>query len=548
MTQVRIQIKGPWKSGVVTVLLAAAGMGATHAQVAATARQALRTVRGQVVQSDGSAATQATVTLTTAGGQTREIVTDQNGDFVFALDPAGSYVLRATAPGFETSTLAVDKNAPTGPSRLQLRRTTAKAAVPAQATAPSMDFADEPSFTVAGVTDWTAVGGHGSDATLRASEDLVRDTIVRSNAAGPVALDEAQEKRLRGAIVAEPRSYTANRDLGLFYVQAGRAAQAVPFLQLASALHGHAPQDEYALALACSAVGDLTQARQHVDLALARQDVAEFHRLAGELDERAGNALAAVQQLQRAASMDASEQNYFAWGSELLLHRAIWQAAEVFADGARLFPASTRMRTGWGSALFAGARYAEAAQRLCEASDLDPANRTAYFLLGKAALASPEPLPCASSTLDRFVRMQPQDADANFYAAMLMLREGAAAIQARATSMLHTTVRTDPKYAEAWLQLGILEAAGHHTPEAIALYRRAIAADPELAEAHYRLGVALDRNGKQDEGARELQVHEQLVEAQAEAVEQQRRHVKQLLVTFKTRAAEAGAAPAVARP
>ena len=39
-----------------------------------------------------------------------------------------------------------------------------------------MEFADKPDFTIAGVTDWTAVGGHGSDSTLRTSEDLARET------------------------------------------------------------------------------------------------------------------------------------------------------------------------------------------------------------------------------------------------------------------------------------------------------------------------------------------------------------------------------------
>ena len=56
---------------------------------------------------------------------------------------------------------------------------------------------------------------------------------------------------------------------------------------------------------------------------LARNPVADAHRLAGELDEKLGDPLAAVQEYERAARLDPSEQNYFAWGSELLLHRAV---------------------------------------------------------------------------------------------------------------------------------------------------------------------------------------------------------------------------------
>ncbi len=53
-----------------------------------------------------------------------------------------------------------------------------------------MEFADQPNFTVAGVTDWTAVGGHGSDASLRTSEALARETLTLkspgANSAAPM--------------------------------------------------------------------------------------------------------------------------------------------------------------------------------------------------------------------------------------------------------------------------------------------------------------------------------------------------------------------------
>ncbi len=42
-------------------------------------------------------------------------------------------------------------------------------------TGQGMEFADKPDFAVAGVTDWTAVGGHGSDSSLRTSEALTRE-------------------------------------------------------------------------------------------------------------------------------------------------------------------------------------------------------------------------------------------------------------------------------------------------------------------------------------------------------------------------------------
>ena len=58
----------------------------------------------------------------------------------------------------------------------------------------------------------------------------------------------------------------------------------------------------------------------------------------GELDEKKGDPLAAVHEFEQAVRQDPSEENYFAWGSELLLHRAVWQAAEVFRNGTKAYP------------------------------------------------------------------------------------------------------------------------------------------------------------------------------------------------------------------
>ena len=75
---------------------------------------------------------------------------------------------------------------------------------------------------------------------------------------------------------------------------------------------------------------------------------------------------------QRAAELDPSEPYFFDWGSELLLHRAVEPAIEVFSKGNRLFPHSARMLVALGVAWYSNGSYDQAAQRLCEASDLNP--------------------------------------------------------------------------------------------------------------------------------------------------------------------------------
>ena len=44
--------------------------------------------------------------------------------------------------------------------------------------AGSPEFFDEPKFTVAGVTDGTNLGGHGSNTIVRTKESLAKDIVV----------------------------------------------------------------------------------------------------------------------------------------------------------------------------------------------------------------------------------------------------------------------------------------------------------------------------------------------------------------------------------
>jgi tetratricopeptide (TPR) repeat protein len=400
----------------------------------------------------------------------------------------------------------------------------------------AMEFADKPDFTIAGVTDWTAVGGHGSDSTLRTSEDLARETLALKPP-GDVKQAYESETRLRAALAGAPGSVAANHELGAFYLHAGRYREAIPLLQAAYQADPSNTGNEYDLAAALMGAGDFSQAREHARKLLAHQDKADLHRLLGELDEKVSDPLAAVHEDEQAVRLDPSEQNYFAWGSELLLHRAVWQAAEVFKQGTRAYPKSARMLTALGTAQFAGALYEDAATTLCAASDLDPADPQPYLFLGRIDMAAPKPLGCVAPRLARLVEEQPQNSQANYLYAMAILKSldqppDAKALQ-QAEKFLNKAVTIDPKCADAYLQLGILAYSQHETEKAIGYYSKAIDAQPQLGEAHYRLGVAYDRAGSPERARQEFQLHDEIEKQQAATVERQRREVKQFLVVLE---------------
>src|SRR6202012_2491703 len=105
-------------------------------------------------------------------------------------------------------------------------------------------------------TDWTAVGGHGSDSILRTSEDLARETLAlqaqgakRAGTLQPQR-DEKSESTLQAALVTAPGSFAANHQLGEFYLQAGRERESLPLLEAAYRIDPENDGNEHDLALA----------------------------------------------------------------------------------------------------------------------------------------------------------------------------------------------------------------------------------------------------------------------------------------------------------
>jgi tetratricopeptide (TPR) repeat protein len=510
-------------------------------------------LQGSVADSSGKLISDAIVRLVQAGASnTAEAKTNAAGIFVFSAPPTGSYLLSAEKAGLRSRTVAVTVKPEGDQAKVDLVLEDSKSAQEAAktdanpssgSTLQAMEFADKPNFTVAGVTDWTAVGGHGSDAILRTSETLARETITLkpdasagnappSSAGHP---DES-EKKLRAALADAPSSLKANLQLGEFYSHAGRYPEAIPLLQSSYRIDPANREVELNLAIALKEAGNFTQACEYIQKLLAQQPTADLHRLAGELDEKLNDPLSAVHQFEQAVQMDSSEQNYFDWGSELLLHRAVWQAQEVFAKGAEAYPKSARMLAALGAALFAGARYDEAATRLCAASDLNPADPEPYLLMGKVEMAAPSPLACLEQRLSRFHQLQPENSLANYFYAMAIWKRQLQPPDSKDTeqveALLMKAVTLDSKCADGYLQLGILASSRKDLEHAIGFYSKAIDANPQLSEAHYRLGVAYDRLGESAKATQQFQLHDEIEKSQAAAIEAQRREVKQFLVVL----------------
>lgn len=491
-------------------------------------------IQGKVLDVQGKGVAGALVHLHgSASMPILNVQTDAQGTFEFAGLAAGSYTLDAENDALRSQSASVQITPTQSILTIDLKL------APANAAAQTMQFADDPNFTVAGVTDWTAAGGHGSDSSLRTSEALTRETLAlrsKSEQTGePVsAASQATESALRAQQVKAPKSFDANHRLGRFYLDQGRYKDALPWLRAAYGIDPANVENELDLAKACQGAQEWPQAREHVAHLLAARNTADIHRLAAEIDEASGDPLAAVHEYEAAAKLDPSEQNYFDWGSELLLHRAVLQARQVFEQGVKAYPHSSRMLVALGGALFAGALYDDAARRLCEASDLDPSQREPYLFMGKIEIAAPDPLTCVEEKLGRFVQLYPDDSLAHYFYAMALWKQAGTAVDAQhiaaVQAQLLRAVALDPKCADAYLQLGNLSATQRNFKDAVDDYQKAIHANPKLAEAYYRLGVAYDRLGQREQAAQQFALHDAIRKEQAADVERQRKEIKQFLV------------------
>ena len=327
------------------------------------AQQALKSAQvvGIVRDSAGKAVAGVTVHLREERrSDSLEASTNSDGTFAFSALNAGGYTVTLQKPGFRDVNDSINlAAAETKHCDTVLRAADASSAV---------QLDDRPNFTVAGVTDTAGSGGHGSETRMRTGEVLARETAgleptesKKDSAAGTedAGVNAAvSESSLRAALVQRPRDFGANHRLGEFYFRAGKYREAIPPLQAAYQANPQDGANAFTLALALNASGDFAQAREQVNRMLtsakdaAPSDESNWRHLLGDLDEKLDDPLAAEHEYERAAELDSSEQNYFAWGAELLLHGAAAPAIEVLRKGSAL-ASGFRADAGWpgGSSL-----------------------------------------------------------------------------------------------------------------------------------------------------------------------------------------------------
>src|SRR3984957_635268 len=273
------------------------------------------------------------------------VQSDSRGQYRFEAVPSGSYELRVSKSGY-----GIAKNGPfvlhnAESKSVELRLAAESVAATDKDDSAAVKFSDEIHFNVAGVSDPSNLGGHGSDTVLRTKETLAKETAS-----------------LKRDAAIQPNN------------------------------NSH----------------------------LAESAVANTHVRLAEAAESEGRPLDAVHEYQRAAELQPNEAHLFAWGADLLLHRAFEPAIEVFTKGHRLYPDSVRMLLGLSVATYEQGAIEQGKKLLLEACDLNPADPNPYLFLGKLQEAEKVEPPGWSEKFVRFVRLYPENALAHYYYAVAL--------------------------------------------------------------------------------------------------------------------------------
>jgi tetratricopeptide (TPR) repeat protein len=385
--------------------------------------------------------------------------------------------------------------------------------------------------------------GHEEKATapfeqavrLRPESGPARNNLAANLARlGKMSLAETEFKKVAEL---EPESFDANRNLGAFYLQTGKIAAAIPYLEKAQSENPASYDNGYNLALAYEDQGRLPEARRQIQELLKQKDTAELHNLLAGVEEKARNYVAAVNEYEKAAHMEPSESNLFDWGCELLVHQTSNPAIEVFSQGLKRYPNSSRLALGLGLALDVHGRYDDAVKALLRGVDLDPSDARAYYFLSKAYDRAPS---LADEVVERFRRyadLRPGDAQATLYYAVSLWKgrrsETSPAYVDQVESLLKKAIALDPSSPEAHLQLGNLYSQRHQYAEAVPEYQQALRLSPNVPDAHFRLGQAYSHVGKKDLAEKEFQLHKQLYEQHLAEDDKRRSEIRQFVYSMK---------------
>ena len=428
-------------------------------------------LRGTVRDSQGKPVAGATVRLQAKdAAQPLSTHADAEGKYSFTVLHQGVYALRAEMTGYSDAAIPSLFVGANEAKTADLTLLPAKAGASQPGSAKPPEFFDQPQFTVAGVTDTTNLGGHGSDTVVRTRETIAKETasLGKASVVAPPASPDMEES-LQEKIQREPNNAEAHHSLADVREKLGDSLEAVREYQRAAELE---PTETY-----------IFDWGSELLLHHAPEPAQEVFSKGNRMFPHSVRLLVGI------------GASWFARGVVDQAVQKICEASDLSPDDAMPYLFLGKMQSA------AATPPAELVEKLHRFATLQPENAEAnyYYAVGLWKGSS------SRSATD----------------------------VTQVETLLDKAIRLDPKLAAAYLQLGIVHAAQHDFVAAIANYQNAIQAAPESDEAHYRLAQAYRQAGEADKAKAELQIYDQMTKASAEKTERERHEIRQFVYTLR---------------
>lgn len=468
-------------------------------------------IDGYVRDSAGKPVANVTVSLklesaeAAVAKETRFAHTDAEGHYRFEGLRSGTYTVRGELPGYIGAFIAGTNIAPNQKIKIDLvlkptgNAETLGASAAASASKSDLsrpEFFDEPQFTVAGVTQASSAGGHGSDTVLRSTEALAKATVSLSKESSATEKSTTvSERSLLDSVASHPNDPEAHHRLA---------------------------DSEEKLKHPLEALREYERAAQ---LDPSERNIFDWgtELLAHSALEPAGEVFT-----QGTRRYPKSVRMLIALGVSWYGRGSYDQATDCLVRASDLAPDDATPYLFLGKMQAVADPSEKALERLARFARLQPDNALAnyYYAVGLAKQFSRVAAEQDQQSLEQSGRLE---------------------------ALLQKAVRLDPKLGAAYLQLGIIYSQRADFSSAISAYRKSIEVfgqssenfygnnssennfdnETMAGEAHYRLAQAYSRIGEKARAQEELQIHSQIIKKTKEDEQRKLRETEEFVFSIR---------------
>jgi Flp pilus assembly protein TadD len=309
----------------------------------------------------------------------------------------------------------------------------------------------------------------------------------------PLQASKKVEAKLRRGLATYPENPEANLALGTFLLEAGRAGEAVPLLGAAVRLAPGSIQARHDLAVALLEERRLTEAEALLrELQVTGGSEAVVTHLEARWLAASGKPAEAAEKFQRSAERAPTEAHLFDWGNHMLSNGAAEPASRIFTWATQKYPQSVRLKIAEGMSYYARGDYDRAVEVVCAAIRLDPEDPRPLASLGRMIGVAPQRERQIKTELERFARVYPEHAEAQYFFGLSLATLGESDIAER---QFRRAAALDPEMAQPHIELGKLLGEKSRSEEAIRELEGAVRLAPNISGAHYRLAQLYQRAG-----------------------------------------------------